>query len=132
MHNNHLGYITSDPSKLGTALKISVRIKLSNLSKDSRISALLRQLNLNPRYRIVGNQKHKLTENESIENDLNDDTNISNRRTEILEISSNVTLGKSEVCLRAIHCLNRKKKLINIIFFFLNSRLKLYNHLFIQ
>ena len=33
-HDEHLGYITSCPTNLGTALRASVHIKLPNLSKD--------------------------------------------------------------------------------------------------
>ena len=33
-HNEHLGYITSCPTNLGTALRGSVHIKLPKLSKD--------------------------------------------------------------------------------------------------
>ena len=33
-HDEHLGYITSCPTNLGTALRASVHIKLPYLSKD--------------------------------------------------------------------------------------------------
>jgi creatine kinase/arginine kinase len=33
-HDNHLGYITSCPTNLGTALKASVYVKLPLLSKN--------------------------------------------------------------------------------------------------
>ena len=33
-HNDHLGYITSCPTNLGTALRASVHIHLPNLAKD--------------------------------------------------------------------------------------------------
>ncbi len=33
-HDDHLGYITSCPTNLGTALRASVHIKLPYLSKD--------------------------------------------------------------------------------------------------
>jgi len=33
-HDDHLGYITSCPTNLGTALRASVHIKLPNLAKD--------------------------------------------------------------------------------------------------
>ena len=35
-HDEHLGYITSCPTNLGTALRASVHIKLPNLSKDKK------------------------------------------------------------------------------------------------
>ena len=35
-HNDHLGYITSCPTNLGTALRASVHIKLPNLAKDMK------------------------------------------------------------------------------------------------
>ena len=35
-YNNHLGYITSCPTNLGTAMRASVHIKLPNLSKDMK------------------------------------------------------------------------------------------------
>merc|ERR1719361_735037 len=34
LHNNHVGYITSCPTNLGTALRASVHINLPNLMKD--------------------------------------------------------------------------------------------------
>jgi protein-arginine kinase len=33
-HDDHLGYITSCPTNLGTALRASVHIKLPNLAKN--------------------------------------------------------------------------------------------------
>jgi len=35
-HDEHLGYITSCPTNLGTALRASVHIKLPNLCKDKK------------------------------------------------------------------------------------------------
>ena len=35
-HDEHLGYITSCPTNLGTALRASVHIKLPKLSKDMK------------------------------------------------------------------------------------------------
>lgn len=35
-HNDHLGYITSCPTNLGTALRASVHIELPNLMKDMK------------------------------------------------------------------------------------------------
>ena len=83
MHNKRLGYLTTDPKDLGTALKLSVRIKLPKLAKDGRLAALLKSLNLSHRYRVVNEAKN---DNESIDD-----------KTQILEISSIQTLGKSEV-----------------------------------
>lgn len=34
LHNNHVGYITSCPTNLGTALRASVHIHLPNLMRD--------------------------------------------------------------------------------------------------
>lgn len=74
MYNNRLGYLTTDPKDLGTALKLSVRIKLTHLSKDQRISALLKMVDLSQKYKVVG----EATDG-------------------ILEISSSRTMGKSEI-----------------------------------
>ena len=87
MHNSRLGYLTTDPKNLGTALKITVRIKLPKLSKDGRLAALLKALNLNPKFHVV---KDTPQMNESNEND-------GNKKSHVLEISSLQTLGKSEV-----------------------------------
>jgi len=35
-YNEHLGYITSCPTNLGTAMRASVHIKLPNLAKDMK------------------------------------------------------------------------------------------------
>lgn len=80
MHNSHLGYITTDPKNLGTALKLSVRINLPKLSKDSRVSTVLKFLNLSQNFRIIDEDK-KTDESES----------------SILEIAATPTLGRSEV-----------------------------------
>jgi protein-arginine kinase len=86
MQNNHLGYITSDPKNLGTALKLSARVKLPKLSTDARFSTLLKCYNLNQNYKIVDEtQKYNETEEQL------------NSASSILEISSQVSLGKSEV-----------------------------------
>ena len=38
-HDDHLGYITSCPTNLGTALRASVHIKLPNLAKKENKDA---------------------------------------------------------------------------------------------
>ena len=86
MKNTHLGYITTDPKNLGTAMKFSVRIKLPLLSKDGRIGCLLKSLNLNQAFRIVDETQHRNLYAEY------DDT-----KSSILEIASKLSLGKSEV-----------------------------------
>ena len=86
MQNEHLGYITSDPKNLGTALKLSIRMKLPKLSGDGRLSTLLKLNNLSQTYRIVG-ETQKVSE-EEVKNDSD---------RSIVEITSNITLGKSEV-----------------------------------
>lgn len=73
MYDSRLGYLTTDPKDLGTGLKFSARMKLPALSQDHRISALLKMLNLNQKYKRI----------ESEEN--------------VLEVSSSRTMGKSEV-----------------------------------
>ena len=84
MHNNRLGYLTTDPANLGTALKISVRIRIPKLNKDGRLPALLKSLNLNHKYRIIKETDSKTDANED-------------KKSDILEISSLQTLGQSEV-----------------------------------
>ncbi len=37
LYDNHLGYITSCPTNLGTALRASVHIKLPNLANDMKM-----------------------------------------------------------------------------------------------
>jgi creatine kinase len=91
MHNERLGYLTTDPANLGTALKLTVRIKLTNLAKDGRLAALLKSLDLNSKYHVV---KKK---NESDDNASGDESD-SVKNSVILEISSvPITLGQSEV-----------------------------------
>ncbi|KAK1176587.1 creatine kinase S-type, mitochondrial isoform X1 [Acipenser oxyrinchus oxyrinchus] len=49
MWNEHLGYILTCPSNLGTGLRAGVHIKIPNLSKDPRLSKILDNLRLQKR-----------------------------------------------------------------------------------
>ena len=89
MHNSHLGYLTSSPSNLGTAMKITIRLKIPNLSQDSRLIAALKKLDLNTNYRLYDAENKIIKHNEV---DMNT----------IVEISSLHTLGKSEVSIRSL------------------------------
>lgn len=86
MHNEHLGYITTDPKNLGTAMKFSVRIKLPKLSKDGRLSTLLKLNNLTQSYRLVS-ETQKVNEVDEQLDSLES----------VLELTSTISLGKSEV-----------------------------------
>ena len=47
LHNSHVGYITSCPTNLGTALRASVHIHLPNLMKEwSRFEGIADQFNV--------------------------------------------------------------------------------------
>ena len=49
MWNQHLGYILTCPSNLGTGMRAGVYVKLPLLSKDSRFDALLVYMRLQKR-----------------------------------------------------------------------------------
>ncbi|CAD5124308.1 DgyrCDS12597 [Dimorphilus gyrociliatus] len=49
MWNDHLGYVLTCPSNLGTGLRCGVHIKLPKLSKDPRFSQVLKNLRLQKR-----------------------------------------------------------------------------------
>ena len=49
MWNQHLGYILTCPSNLGTGMRAGVHVKLPLLSKDSRFDALLVHMRLQKR-----------------------------------------------------------------------------------
>ncbi|XP_070559688.1 creatine kinase, flagellar-like isoform X2 [Ptychodera flava] len=49
MHNDHLGYILTCPSNLGTGLRAGVHVKLPNLSKNDKFDAILGALRLQKR-----------------------------------------------------------------------------------
>lgn len=49
MWNEHLGYILTCPSNLGTGLRAGVHVKLPNLSKDPRFDDILEKLRLQKR-----------------------------------------------------------------------------------
>lgn len=49
MWNEHLGYILTCPSNLGTGLRAGVHVKLPNLSKDPRFDEILDKLRLQKR-----------------------------------------------------------------------------------
>ncbi|WP_411023357.1 hypothetical protein, partial [Salmonella sp. s51228] len=41
MHNDHLGYILTCPSNLGTGMRAGVHVKLPNLSKHEKFEAIV-------------------------------------------------------------------------------------------
>ena len=49
MWSEHLGYILTCPSNLGTGLRAGVHVKLTNLSKDPRFDGILNELRLQKR-----------------------------------------------------------------------------------
>lgn len=49
MHNDHLGYVLTCPSNLGTGLRGGVHVKLPKLSQDSRFGEILSNLRLQKR-----------------------------------------------------------------------------------
>uniref|UniRef100_A0AAY5JYG9 Creatine kinase S-type, mitochondrial n=1 Tax=Esox lucius TaxID=8010 RepID=A0AAY5JYG9_ESOLU len=49
MWNEHLGYILTCPSNLGTGLRAGVHVKLPNLSRDNRFGKILENLRLQKR-----------------------------------------------------------------------------------
>ena len=49
MWNQHLGFILTCPSNLGTGLRAGVHVKLPNLSKDKRFPDILQKLRLQKR-----------------------------------------------------------------------------------
>jgi len=77
MHSDRLGYLTTDPKNLGTALKLTVRIRLPKLTNDPRLTALLKSLNLNPKYNSIRDETEK-----------NSDEKTPNKKSPIVEISS--------------------------------------------
>lgn len=86
MYNKHLGYVTTDPKNLGTTLKLTVRVNLPNLCHDSRLSAILKSLNLSQSFKLIGENF-----------DIDEPVDKGDTAHSIAEISSKVTLGKSEV-----------------------------------
>lgn len=49
MWNEHLGYILTCPSNLGTGLRAGVHVKLPNLSKNNKFEEVLKKLRLQKR-----------------------------------------------------------------------------------
>ena len=49
MWNDHLGFILTCPSNLGTGLRAGVHVKLPKLSQDQRFSSILEKLRLQKR-----------------------------------------------------------------------------------
>ena len=50
MHNDHLGYVLTCPSNLGTGLRAGVHVKLPNLAKDEKqLDGILVNLRLQKR-----------------------------------------------------------------------------------
>ncbi|RNA32448.1 creatine kinase S- mitochondrial [Brachionus plicatilis] len=86
MHNKHLGYVTTDPKNLGTTLKLTVRVNLPNLCHDSRLSAILKILNLSQSFKLIGDNF-----------DIDEPVDKGDTTHSVAEISSKITLGKSEV-----------------------------------
>lgn len=49
MWNEHLGYVLTCPSNLGTGLRAGVHVKLPNLSKNTKFEEALKKLRLQKR-----------------------------------------------------------------------------------
>lgn len=49
MWNEHLGYVLTCPSNLGTGLRAGVHVKLSNMSKHAKFEDVLKKLRLQKR-----------------------------------------------------------------------------------
>lgn len=49
MWNEHLGYVLTCPSNLGTGLRAGVHVKLPNLSKNNKFEDVLKRLRLQKR-----------------------------------------------------------------------------------
>lgn len=49
MWNEHLGYVLTCPSNLGTGLRAGVHVKLPNLSKNAKFEEVLKRLRLQKR-----------------------------------------------------------------------------------
>ena len=49
MWNEHLGFILTCPSNLGTGLRAGVHVKLPKMSQDERFSSILDKLRLQKR-----------------------------------------------------------------------------------
>lgn len=49
MWNEHLGYVLTCPSNLGTGLRAGVHVKLPNLSKHEKFGEVLKRLRLQKR-----------------------------------------------------------------------------------
>ena len=93
--DQRLGYLTSDPADLGAAIKLSANLKLNKLSGDARFSALLKICQLSQSFRVV-------KDDETTGGDT------------VVEVSSFVTMGKSEVYIRLLPpfaniCVNNSK-----------------------
>ena len=59
MWNEHLGYVLTCPSNLGTGLRAGVHVKLPNLSKNAKFEEVLKRLRLQKRG--TGTERHTLT-----------------------------------------------------------------------
>lgn len=49
MWNEHLGYVLTCPSNLGTGLRAGVHVKLPNVSKHEKFGEILKRLRLQKR-----------------------------------------------------------------------------------
>lgn len=49
MWNEHLGYVLTCPSNLGTGLRAGVHVKLPNMSKHAKFEEVLKKLRLQKR-----------------------------------------------------------------------------------
>ena len=49
MWNEHLGYVLTCPSNLGTGLRAGVHVKLPNMSKNAKFEDVLKRLRLQKR-----------------------------------------------------------------------------------
>ena len=96
MKSDRLGFLTTDPANLGTALKMSVRIKIPNLSRSGRLPVVLRYVELSQNFNVIPQKDGGLDDNlddptyKEGEEDFGDEIGS-------LEVYSYQTLGQSEV-----------------------------------
>lgn len=92
-----MGFLTTDPANVGTALKMSVRLRIPNLSRSGRLPVVLKLTELSQNFNVVPVKDGGLDDNlddptyKEGEEDFGDEAAGSH------EIYSYQTLGQSEV-----------------------------------
>ena len=99
MKSDRLGFLTTDPANVGTALKMSARLRLPNLGRSGRLPVVLRLAELSQNLKVVPMKDGGLDDNLDDHSFKEGEEELGDEAVGSYEIYSYQTLGQSEVSL---------------------------------